>query len=153
MTTGIPEQWKASLGKHSFQGSFLTECQFLKLAAIRSFQQSFQNAVQWLLGFVQPPRIGRTSWFSRKVEQRFWTHKLSHLSFHISGKANNSNQEAAGTIAGVTAFTLPHLAAQMSVLFSWKHQTRDEMHLFYGLSEAGLQDLQRSVPELSYDPR
>lgn len=27
------------------------------------------------------------------------------------------------------------------------------MHLSYGLSEAGLEDLQRFVPELSYDPR
>ena len=52
----------------------------------------------------------------------------------------------------LTAFILPQPVAAMPVLFSWKHQTRDEMHLFYGLSEAGLKDLQRSVPELSYDP-
>lgn len=78
------------------------------------------------------------------------------ISYHVhpflaQAKFSDLNQEAAGTIAGVTAFILPQPVVEMSVLLSWKHQTRDEKHLFCGLSEAGLEDLQRSVPELSYD--
>lgn len=67
--------------------------------------------------------------------------------FTSRAKLRDAHREAAGTIAGVTAFLPAQHAVEISVVFA-----RDEMHLFYSPSEAGVEDHQRSVPELTYDP-
>lgn len=148
MTTGIPEQWKASLGKDSFQGNFLTECQFLSLLQSTIILRMQFNDF-WVLYSNQ--ELGELSGFQGKLSTVSENRSYRIHPFISQAKLNDSNQEAAGTITGVTAFILPQPEVEMSVLLSWKHQTREEMHLFYGLSEVQLEELQRSVPELSYD--
>lgn len=75
-------------------------------------------------------------------------------------KSSDSNHEAAGTIAGVTAFTISlefydtrieiQPVPEISVS-SDGNKTRYKKHLFYGLSEAGCDEPQRSnISELSY---
>lgn len=112
------------------------------------FRMQFSDS--W--GLYSNQKLGELPGFQGKLSSVSET-----ISYHIhpfisQAKFNDSNQEAAGTIAGVRAFILPQPVVEMSVLFSWKQQTRGEMHLSYGLSEAGLEDLQRFVPQLSYDP-
>lgn len=142
------QSWKGQLSRKLFDRMSIPEaCCNQKFSTI-IWRMQFNDS--W--GLYSNQELGELPGFQGKLSSVSET-----ISYHIhpfisQAKLNDSNQEAAGTIAGVTAFILPQAVVEMSVPFSWKHQIRDEMHLFYGLSEAGLEDLQRSVPELSYDP-
>lgn len=118
-------------------------CRIQKLSTI-IFRMQFSDS--W--GLYSNQKLGELPGFQGKLSSVSETISYHIHPFTSQTKFNDSNQEA----AGVRAFILPQPVVEMSVLFSWKQQTRDEMHLSYGLSEAGLEDLQRFVPELSYDP-